>query len=118
MNVRAALRERGADIVGEESADGQTRLSVQQTCLNALYELRREFEAVQYVGVRGEEFVVDVCPSEASDEQSANATPSREVCDFDHDTRDNATWYGGDAGHDFYHCDGCDERLSFVEGDL
>lgn len=99
MNVRAALRERGADIVGEESADGQTRLSVQQTCLNALYELRREFEAVQYVGVRGDEFVVD-------------------VCDFDHDTRENATWYGGDAGHDFYHCDGCDERLSFVEGDL
>lgn len=35
-------------------------------------------------------------------------------CEFDHDTRDNATWYGGDPGHEFYHCDGCGARLSFV----
>lgn len=35
-------------------------------------------------------------------------------CELDHDTRDNATWYGGDPGHDFYHCDGCGARLSFV----
>jgi hypothetical protein len=95
MSVREALEAAGADIVGEESEGGQKRLSVVQTSLNALYNLRREFESVRYVGVRGDHFVVD-------------------VCQFDHDTRENATWYGGDAGHDFYHCDGCDERLSFV----
>jgi hypothetical protein len=37
-------------------------------------------------------------------------------CEYDHDTRDNATWYGGDPGHDFYHCDGCGERISVVVG--
>lgn len=97
MSVREALRADGASIVGEESKGDMTRLSVQQTCLNDLYALRGRFDVVQYVGVRGTEFVVD-------------------VCELDHDTRDNATFYGGDVGHDFYHCDGCDERLSFVVG--
>lgn len=36
------------------------------------------------------------------------------MCQFDHNTRDNATFYGGDAGHDFYRCDGCDETFSVV----